>query len=93
MKTSEMKAEYDFSRAKRGPIVTSSARKTRITIRIDTQVLNWFREEVNKSGGGNYQTLINEALRAYMQNQRGELLTAVRQAIREELASAGVSKQ
>jgi uncharacterized protein (DUF4415 family) len=88
-----MKAEYDFNRAKRGPIVPSSARKTRITIRIDSDVLNWFRDEVNKSGGGNYQTLINDALRAYVQNQSGEFVAAVRMAIREELASAGISKQ
>jgi uncharacterized protein (DUF4415 family) len=93
MKVSETKPEYDFSRAKRGPIVPSSARKTRITIRVDTDVLNWFREEVNKSGGGNYQTLINDALRAHVQGQRGEFVAAVRMAIREELASAGVSKQ
>jgi uncharacterized protein (DUF4415 family) len=89
----EMSSEYDFSQAKRGPIAPSLGKKTRITIRIDTDVLNWFREEVNKSGGGNYQRLINDALRAYVQNQRGEFVATLRKVIREELASAGVSRQ
>lgn len=89
----EMLPEYDFSQAKRGPIAPSLGKKTRITIRIDTDVLNWFREEVNKSGGGNYQRLINDALRAYVQNQRGEFVVTLRKVIREELASAGVSRQ
>jgi len=89
----EMLSEYDFSQAKRGPIAPSLGKKTRITIRIDTDVLNWFREEVNKSGGGNYQRLINDALRAYVQNQRGEFVATLRKVIREELASAGVSRQ
>jgi uncharacterized protein (DUF4415 family) len=89
----EMLSENDFSQAKRGPIAPSLGKKTRITIRIDTDVLNWFREEVNKSGGGNYQTLINDALRAYVQNQRGEFIATLRKVIREELASAGVSRQ
>jgi len=89
----EMLPEYDFSQAKRGPIAPSLGKKTRITIRIDTDVLNWFREEVNKSGGGNYQRLINDALRAHVQDQRGEFVAALRKVIREELASAGVSRQ
>ncbi len=89
----DMLPEYNFSQAKRGPIVPSSGKKTRITIRIDTDVLNWFREEVNKSGGGNYQRLINDALRAHVQSQRGEFVATLRKVIREELASAGVSRQ
>ncbi len=89
----EVLPEYDFSQAKRGPIAPSLGKKTRITIRIDTDVLNWFREQVNTSGGGNYQRLINDALRAYVQNQRGEFVATLRKVIREELASAGVSRQ
>ena len=89
----DMLPEYDFSQAKRGPIAPSFGKKTRITIRIDADVLNWFREEVNKSGGGNYQRLINDALRAHVQSQRGELVATLRKVIREELASAGVSRQ
>jgi uncharacterized protein (DUF4415 family) len=90
---SEMLPEYDFSQAKHGPIAAPSGKKTRITIRIDTDVLNWFREEVNKNGGGNYQRLINDALRAYVQDQRGELVDTLRKVIREELASAGMSRE
>ena len=55
------KEEYNFKNAKRGPVVKPSGNKTRITIRIDTDILNWFREQVNKQGGGNYQTLIKGA--------------------------------
>ena len=56
-----MRKEYDFSQGKRGPVVPVQPGKTRITIRIDTDLLNWFREQVNARGGGNYQTIINEA--------------------------------
>ncbi len=91
--TTEMLSEYDFSQAKQGPIAPSFGKKTRITIRIDTDVLNWFREEVNKSSGGNYQRLINDALRAHVQSQQGEFVATLRKVIREELASAGVSRQ
>ena len=53
-----MKREYDFSNAKRGPVVKTSPGKTRITIRLDNTVLDWFRERAHSAGGGNYQTLI-----------------------------------
>ena len=49
-----MKAEYDFSHGKRGPVVNSELGKTRITIRLDNDVLDWFRSRVNDQGGGNY---------------------------------------
>jgi uncharacterized protein (DUF4415 family) len=51
-----MQKEYDFSQAKRGPVVAPTPGKTRITIRIDDDILEWFREQVNAVGGGNYQT-------------------------------------
>ena len=59
--------------------------KTRITIRLDTDVLNWFRNQVHEAGGGNYQTLINEALRQYIQVQDDSLEETLRKVIREEL--------
>ncbi|WP_439344691.1 BrnA antitoxin family protein [Vacuolonema iberomarrocanum] len=62
-----MKAEYDFSQGKRGAIAPTPSGKTRITIRLDNEVLAWFREQVHTAGGGNYQTLINEALRQHIQ--------------------------
>jgi hypothetical protein len=40
---------------------------------------------VDKGGGGNYQTLINEALRDHVHRQ--STLEAVRTVVREELAS------
>jgi uncharacterized protein (DUF4415 family) len=89
---SDMREEYDFSRAKRGPIVPSTPGKTRITIRVDTDVLNWFRETVNARGGGSYQALINQALRDHIENQEGDWETVLRRVVREELQLAGASK-
>jgi uncharacterized protein (DUF4415 family) len=80
-----MKDEYDFSNARRGPVVKLPTGKTRITIRIDTDTLNWFREQVHKRGGGNYQTLLNEALREYVGSRERNLEKTVRKVIREEL--------
>ena len=57
-----MKEEYDFSQGKRGAVIPMPAGKERITIRLDTEVLNWFRQQVNDQGGGNYQTMINQVL-------------------------------
>jgi hypothetical protein len=60
--------------------------KTRITIRIDTDVLDWFRAEVGRAGGGNYQTLVNDALREHVEGAREDLEGTLRRVIREELA-------
>lgn len=77
--------EYDFDQAKQGAVVKSPPGKTRITIRIDTDLLNWFRHRVHEAGGGNYQTLINDALREYIHCQDGILEERLRKVIREEL--------
>jgi uncharacterized protein (DUF4415 family) len=83
-----MKAEYDFSQGKRGAIDPIPPGKTRITIRLDNNILAWFREQANRSGGGNYQTMINNALREYIE-QRGEPLEEIlRRVVREELSRA-----
>lgn len=79
-----MKKEYDFSKGKRGAVAAVEPGKTRITIRLDNEILDWFREKVNRQGGGNYQTLINLALREYM-SQDQPLPEMLRQVIREEL--------
>ena len=84
-----MRKEYDFSQGKRGPVVPVQPGKTRITIRIDTDLLNWFREKVNARGGGNYQTMMNEALRAYIRHQDQTLEETLRKVIREELQAQG----
>lgn len=83
-----MKKEYDFSRGKRGAVIQVPRGKTRITIRIDDHVLEWFRSQVHAAGGGNYQTLINEALKTYIDQhgQSGEQLEdTLRRILREEL--------
>jgi uncharacterized protein (DUF4415 family) len=80
-----MRKEYDFSRAKRGPVVPVPAGKTRITIRLDDDLLEWFKGQVHAAGGGNYQTLINVALRDYVDRKREPLEETLRRVIREEL--------
>ena len=79
------KKEYDFKNAEQGVVVNSLPSKTRITIRVDTDVLNWFRDRVHQAGGGNYQTLINEALREYIGVRDETLEKVLRKVIREEL--------
>jgi hypothetical protein len=80
-----MKKEIDFSKGKRGPVVAVPPGKSRITIRLDDDVLDWFREQVHAAGGGNYQTLINMALRDYVDRQRESLEDTLRRVLREEL--------
>ena len=80
-----MKAHYDFTRGKRGPVLKAPAGKTRITIRIDDDLLQWFRQQVHAAGGGSYQTLINAALREYVQAKREPLEATLRRVLREEL--------
>ena len=68
-----MKAQrrgVDFSVGRRGAVLQPAKGKTRITIRLDTELLDWFREEVDRAGGGNYQTLINEALRQHVEGKQ-----------------------
>ncbi len=84
-----MKKEYDFSRGKRGAVLKAPPGKTRITIRIDKDVLQWFRKQVHAAGGGNYQTLINNALREYMNSSDDRFADTVRSVVREELAKYG----
>jgi hypothetical protein len=81
-----MKREYDFSRARRGAIVSEPRRKTRITIRIDDDILDWFRAQVHAGGGGSYQTMINDALREHMGRREGALAETLRAVVREEIA-------
>jgi uncharacterized protein (DUF4415 family) len=70
-------------------VVQVAAGKTRVTIRLDTDVLDWFRDEVDKAGGGNYQSLINLALRDFVSRRRESLEKTLRRVIREELRRAG----
>ena len=87
----EIRPDYDFSSARQGAIVPPASNKTRITIRIDSDVLAWFRQRVHEQGGGSYQRLINEALREYMERETGsDLETRLRKILREELQSAHI---
>ncbi len=81
-----MRDEYDFSSGKRGPVLSEPG-KERITIRIDADILAWFREQVK--GGGNYQTLINDTLRAAIQAEDAPLtVRKLREVLRQELHAA-----
>jgi uncharacterized protein (DUF4415 family) len=82
-----MKKQYDFSKGKRGPVVPAGPNKIRITIRIDADILDWFREQVR--GGGNYQTLINDALREHIQRKKQSLEDVLRKVVREEMERVG----
>ena len=81
-----MKDEYDFSKGKRGPIIPPQPGKKRITIRLDEEVLEWFYDQCDKAGGGNYQSMINAALHEHIQREREPLEETLRRVIREELS-------
>ena len=84
-----MKKEYDFSNAKRGAVVAAPPGKTRVTIRLDNTILDWFRKQVDAAGGGNYQALINDALLEHIARRREPLESTLRRVIREELKRTG----
>ena len=81
-----MKKEYDFSSAKRGAVIPESG-KTRVTMYLDNDVLEVFRERADRSGKG-YQTLINEVLREHLGTETLNART-LRKIIREEINRAG----
>ena len=83
-----MRKEYDFSKGKRAPVSPVPKGKTRITIRIDNDVLTWFRDQVEQAGTGNYQTLMNGALRQYVEGSAEALEETLRRVVREELKRA-----
>ncbi|MGO9255987.1 MAG: BrnA antitoxin family protein [Bryobacteraceae bacterium] len=89
-----MKREYDFSKAKRGPVIPVTKGKTTLAIQLDEEVVEWFRGEVEKAGGGDYQDLMNDALRQYMirasEPRASEPLEeTLRRVVREEIRRAG----
>lgn len=84
-----MKKEYDFSKGKRGPVIKPDPNKVRITIRLDADIVEYFKEQVHKAGGGNYQTMINETLRQYLAKRQEPMNEeTLRRVIREELRAA-----
>jgi uncharacterized protein (DUF4415 family) len=87
-----MKQHYDFSKGKRGRIIPArpeQAGKTRITIRIDDDLVDHFLKEAEASGGAvGYQTLINEALRQHVEGKAPKFEDTLRRIVREEIRSA-----
>lgn len=88
-----MKDRYDLSKAKRGPVVPETpleAGKVKITIRLDEDIVDHFLAVADKSGGSvGYQTLINSALREYMEGKSPKFEDTLRRILREELQKAG----
>jgi uncharacterized protein (DUF4415 family) len=87
-----MKQSYDFSQGKRGRIIApepESHGKTRITIRLDEDLVDHFLKEAEASGGAvGYQTLINEALRQHVEGKAPKLEDTLRRIVREEMRAA-----
>ena len=79
----------DFSKGRRGPVVKPDPNKVRITIRLDADIIEHYKNIVHEAGGGNYQTLINDALREYTQAHDKGLEKTLRKVIREELKKTG----
>ncbi len=78
----------DFSKGKRGPIIKADPNKVRITIRLDADIIEHFKNQVTSAGGGNYQSLINEALRSHIDADDKAFEKKLRKIIREELKKA-----
>jgi uncharacterized protein (DUF4415 family) len=83
-----MKAKYDFSKGKRGAVLPQTGNKVRITIRLDRDIVDWFRSKVEEQGGGNYQSMLNDALRKHIENQDQPLEEILRRVVREELRAS-----
>jgi len=87
-----MKDRYDFSKGQRGRVLPAEPEtegKTRITIRLDRDIVERFFEKAEQSGGAaGYQTLINAALREYLEGKAPRFEDTLRRIIREELKSS-----
>ena len=88
-----MTKSLEFSKARRGPVIGPATGKTRITIRIDDDVLEWFRKQAHEQGGGSYQTMMNQVLRAYVENQDEPLEETLRRVILEVVPGAKKPKK
>jgi uncharacterized protein (DUF4415 family) len=85
-----MRKDYEFSKGKRGAVIASRG-KTRITIMLDDDVVEFFRAKAETQGSG-YQTMINASLRALMSETKGRkaedrplTVAVLRKVLREEL--------
>jgi uncharacterized protein (DUF4415 family) len=84
-----MKKQYDFSKGKRGRVAAAEPEqrgKTRITIRLDEDLIDHFLQQAERSGGSaGYQTLINDALRQHVEGMAPQLEDTLRRVLREEM--------
>ena len=87
-----MKSEYDFSKARRGAVVPTPRGKTRATLLLDDEILDWFRRQVHAAEGGDYLTLINAVLKEYVRQQEEPLEQVLRRVVREELSASYKTK-
>ena len=78
--------DIDFSKALRGPVIAPEPGKTKISIRVDNAVIEYFRGQVERAGAGNYQTLLNDALLSFIQQR--SVIDAVRLVVREEMSAS-----
>ena len=88
-----MKQRYNFSKGRRGRIAEARPEpqgKTRITIRLDDELVDYFLKEADRSGGKTgYQTLINDALRQFIEGKAPKFEETLRRIVREEIQAAG----
>jgi hypothetical protein len=88
-----MKKQYDFSKGKRRPVVPLLSGKTRITIRIDDDLIEWFKKQVLDGGGGSYQALMNRALRDFVDRETEPLEETLRRVLHEILPASGPKRR
>jgi uncharacterized protein (DUF4415 family) len=88
-----MRKTHDFSQGKRGRIVAPEPEprgKTRITIRLDEDLVDHFLKQADASGGAmGYQSLINEALRQHVEGKAPKFKETLRRIVREEMRATG----
>ena len=81
-----MDREYDFREGKRGAVIASPG-KTRITIMLDDDIIEAFKNKAEVSGRG-YQTMINEALRQSLDPESAPVtLRGLRKVLDERLSA------
>ncbi|QTA92044.1 BrnA antitoxin family protein [Desulfonema magnum] len=65
-----MRDEYDFSKGKRGPVIPHDPDKVRINICLDPDIIEYFKKQAHKACGGDFRTMINNALREHIKTEK-----------------------
>jgi uncharacterized protein (DUF4415 family) len=91
LRKENMRKTHDFRKGKRGAVSPLPPGKTRITIRLDNEVLDWFRGQVEAKGGGSCQGLINDVLKEHVGRGGEALEKYLRRIIREELGHKDIA--